>query len=163
MATDWLHRPLTETVEALRRRELSPLELMDATLARIDAVDEKVNAFVARRDGEVLRGEAREAGERIARGEARGRHPLRIDEGLREPQRPLETRRRLLELVQLLELPAEFEQDPGLLRVIVRGAGLLEGPVEIIQVHRVLQTVRPVRRRELESSRSRQPQRWCRT
>ena len=71
MATDWLSRPLTETVAALARRELSPVELMRATLARIEAVNEKLNAFVALRDGDRLLEEAREAERRLARGEAR--------------------------------------------------------------------------------------------
>jgi aspartyl-tRNA(Asn)/glutamyl-tRNA(Gln) amidotransferase subunit A len=44
---------------------------MEATLARIGAVNEKLNAFVAMRDEESLLRDAREAGERIARGEAR--------------------------------------------------------------------------------------------
>ncbi len=71
MATDWLSRPLTETLDALRERELSPVELMQATLARIEAVNEKLVAFVALRDGERLLEEARAAERRIARGEAR--------------------------------------------------------------------------------------------
>jgi aspartyl-tRNA(Asn)/glutamyl-tRNA(Gln) amidotransferase subunit A len=71
MASEWLHRPLTEIVRALRSRELGPAELMEATLARIGALNEKLNAFVALRDEETLLREAREAGERIARGEAR--------------------------------------------------------------------------------------------
>ncbi|MEN8184444.1 MAG: amidase family protein [Myxococcota bacterium] len=71
MASDWLHHPLTETVLALERRELSPVDLMEATLSRIEAQNEKVNAFVALRDGELLLTEARQAEERIARGEGR--------------------------------------------------------------------------------------------
>ena len=44
---------------------------MEATLARIDAANAKVNAFVAMRDRDALLADARAAGERIARGEAR--------------------------------------------------------------------------------------------
>ena len=43
----------------IARRELSPVELMRATLARIDAVNGDVNAIVSLRDREVLMGEAR--------------------------------------------------------------------------------------------------------
>ena len=44
--SDLLHRPLTEIVDLLARRELSPVELMGTTLDRIDATREKLNAFV---------------------------------------------------------------------------------------------------------------------
>ncbi len=46
---------------ALERGDLSCLELMDATLARIDAVNPAVNAVVSLRDGDRLRDEARAA------------------------------------------------------------------------------------------------------
>ena len=71
LATDWLFRPLTETAAALAKRELSPVELMQATLDRIEVVNEKLVAFVALRDADQLLDEAREAERRIARGEAR--------------------------------------------------------------------------------------------
>ena len=38
----------TEAVARLRRREISPLELIDAAAARIEAVDGKVNALPIR-------------------------------------------------------------------------------------------------------------------
>jgi len=44
---------------ALENGELSALELMDATLARIEAVNPTVNAIVSLRDGDRLRDEAR--------------------------------------------------------------------------------------------------------
>ncbi|MDJ0869037.1 MAG: amidase [Myxococcota bacterium] len=69
--TDLLSRPLTEIAERLRSRELSPVELMRATLERIELVNEKLGAFVAMRDGEALLADARAAEERIGRGEAR--------------------------------------------------------------------------------------------
>jgi len=69
--TDWLRRPLTETAAALARRELSPLELLDAALERIEASAPVLNAFCLVRDVDALRAEARDAEERIRRGEAR--------------------------------------------------------------------------------------------
>ena len=69
--SELLRRPLTELTALLARRELSPVELMDATLARIDTADAKLNAFVAMRSREALVADARAAEARIARGEAR--------------------------------------------------------------------------------------------
>ena len=46
---------------ALESGEISSLELMDATLARIEAVNGNVNAIVSLRDGDRLRDEARAA------------------------------------------------------------------------------------------------------
>jgi aspartyl-tRNA(Asn)/glutamyl-tRNA(Gln) amidotransferase subunit A len=63
--SDLLFRPLTEVIEALASRAVSPVELMEETLARIDATQEKLNAFVELRDREQLLGEARSAEERI--------------------------------------------------------------------------------------------------
>lgn len=69
--SDLLHQPLSETIEQLRRREISPVELMQATLARIDAANSKLNAFVAMRGRDALLADARAAEARIARREAR--------------------------------------------------------------------------------------------
>lgn len=69
--TDLLRRPLTEITALLARRELSPVELMQATLDRIDAVNGKLNAFVAMRDRDALLADAHEAEARIQRREAR--------------------------------------------------------------------------------------------
>jgi len=69
--SDLLRRPLTEITALLARRELSPVELMQATLERIDAVNGKTNAFVAMREREALLADARAAEARIQRGEAR--------------------------------------------------------------------------------------------
>jgi Asp-tRNA(Asn)/Glu-tRNA(Gln) amidotransferase A subunit family amidase len=66
-----LYRPLTEIVRLLARRELSPVELMETTLDRIDATREKLNAFVALRDRDALLLDAGESEERIARGDGR--------------------------------------------------------------------------------------------
>jgi len=69
--TDLLHRPLTEVTQLLADRDLSPVELMEATLSRIDATQEKLNAFVALRNREALLADARAAEERIQRGDRR--------------------------------------------------------------------------------------------
>jgi aspartyl-tRNA(Asn)/glutamyl-tRNA(Gln) amidotransferase subunit A len=69
--SELLQRPLTEIAEALRTKTLSPVELMQATLERIDATHEKLNAFVSLREREALLADAKEAEARIARGEAR--------------------------------------------------------------------------------------------
>ena len=49
-----LRQPLTELLEAMRRRELSAIELMEATLRRIDSLNERLGAVVARADPEAL-------------------------------------------------------------------------------------------------------------
>jgi len=62
---------LIELTEALRARRASPVELMQAVLARIDETHPDLNAVVAMRDREALLRDARGAEERIARGAAR--------------------------------------------------------------------------------------------
>jgi aspartyl-tRNA(Asn)/glutamyl-tRNA(Gln) amidotransferase subunit A len=69
--TELLQRPVSELLRLLESRALSALELMEATLARIDAVNPKLNAVVALRDRERLLADARAADARLARGEAR--------------------------------------------------------------------------------------------
>ena len=66
-----LQRPLTEVRRLLERRDLSAVELMQATLARIDAANPTLNAFVAFRERDALLADAAAADLRIARGEAR--------------------------------------------------------------------------------------------
>jgi aspartyl-tRNA(Asn)/glutamyl-tRNA(Gln) amidotransferase subunit A len=68
---DLLRRPLTEVAALLARGEVSPVDLMRHTLARIEATQKTLNCFSLVRDGDALLGEARAAAERIARGEAR--------------------------------------------------------------------------------------------
>ncbi|MDH3213626.1 MAG: amidase [Myxococcales bacterium] len=68
--SDWLQRPLTEITRLLADRKLSPVELMEATLARIDATHEKLGAFVALRDRAALLADAKAAEARLALGEA---------------------------------------------------------------------------------------------
>jgi Asp-tRNA(Asn)/Glu-tRNA(Gln) amidotransferase A subunit family amidase len=62
---------LVELTERLRARQASPVELMEATLARIDATHGDLNAVVAMRDRAALMGDARAAEQRIMQGEAR--------------------------------------------------------------------------------------------
>jgi amidase len=57
-----------ETAAAIRHREVSPLEVLDDTLARIDRLDPTLNAIVWRNDEEA-RAEAVRVGERIAAGD----------------------------------------------------------------------------------------------
>ncbi len=68
--SDPLRRPLTEITRLLADRKLSPVELMEATLARIDATHDKLGAFVALRDRGALLDEAKAAEERLVRGDA---------------------------------------------------------------------------------------------
>ena len=69
--SELLDLSLIELREALAGRQASPLELLDLVLGRIEETRETLNAVVAVRDRAELADEAREAGERIARGEAR--------------------------------------------------------------------------------------------
>ncbi len=62
---------LVELTAALRARKTSPVELMQATLARIDATNPDLNAVVALYDRDLLLRQARAAEERIMRGDAR--------------------------------------------------------------------------------------------
>jgi len=57
-----------ELARRYRERALSPLDALDACLARLEAVDPKINAVIARREPERLRAEARASAERHARG-----------------------------------------------------------------------------------------------
>jgi aspartyl-tRNA(Asn)/glutamyl-tRNA(Gln) amidotransferase subunit A len=66
-----LRLTLTELTEALRAKRVSPVEVMEASLERIDATHERLNAIVARRPTDELIADAKAASERIARGEAR--------------------------------------------------------------------------------------------
>jgi len=66
-----LQRTVTELVTRLRQKSLSPVELMEATLARIDATQSKLLAFTSLRDRESLLRDARAAEARILRGDVR--------------------------------------------------------------------------------------------
>ena len=66
-----LHRPVAELIAMMQAKELSSVELMRATLARISETRETLNAFVALRDEAELLADARAAEERIGAGNAR--------------------------------------------------------------------------------------------
>ncbi len=66
-----LELTLVELTEVLRARKASPIELMEATLRRIDETHGELNAVVKMRDRQVLLEEARAAEQRIMRNEAR--------------------------------------------------------------------------------------------
>jgi aspartyl-tRNA(Asn)/glutamyl-tRNA(Gln) amidotransferase subunit A len=62
---------LIDLVARIRRGDVSPVEAVDETLARIDAADDALNAFCEVR-AEDARAQARAVAERLARGEAVG-------------------------------------------------------------------------------------------
>jgi len=62
---------LVDVTAALHARTISPVELMELVLSRIEATQSTLNAVVAVHDRNKLLADARAAGERIARGEAR--------------------------------------------------------------------------------------------
>ena len=62
---------LIELCETPARRRASPVELMQAVLARIDETNPDLNAVCSRRDPDACLADARAAEARIARGEAR--------------------------------------------------------------------------------------------
>ena len=62
---------LVELTERLRARAVSPVELMETVLSRIDATHDDLNAVVVRRDPALCLAEAREAERRILGGDAR--------------------------------------------------------------------------------------------
>ena len=62
------HASAIDTAAAIRSKEVSPLEVLDATLARIDARNAELNAVIWRNDDEA-RANARALGDRIAAGE----------------------------------------------------------------------------------------------
>jgi aspartyl-tRNA(Asn)/glutamyl-tRNA(Gln) amidotransferase subunit A len=69
--TDLLQVPMSEIAEKLARKDISAVELMTTTLARIDETQAAVNAFVALRDAAACLADARSADARIASGAAR--------------------------------------------------------------------------------------------
>ncbi|MGH7823468.1 MAG: amidase, partial [Candidatus Binatia bacterium] len=70
-STELTAMPLTEAAEAIRSREISPIELTEAYLGRIEKVNPEVNAYVTV-TAERARTDARQATEEIARGNYRG-------------------------------------------------------------------------------------------
>lgn len=71
MANEWFKRPLHELTAQLAQKEISPVELMRETLRRIGETQPTLNAFTAMRDEDALLADARDAEERIGRGEGR--------------------------------------------------------------------------------------------
>ena len=69
--SELLRLPLTRVVDRLVRREISPVDLMRATLERIEDTRETLNAFVLVREHEELLAEAGAAEARLLRGESR--------------------------------------------------------------------------------------------
>jgi hypothetical protein len=63
--------PATELAAAIRQRELSPVEIVDTFLARIEALNPQLNAFLAV-DADRARAAAKEAEAAVMRGEALG-------------------------------------------------------------------------------------------
>jgi aspartyl-tRNA(Asn)/glutamyl-tRNA(Gln) amidotransferase subunit A len=71
MSDELLRTPVTELAARIRAKKVSPVELMQATLARIDATNDRLNAFVALRDRNAVLAEAKAAEARVQRGDAR--------------------------------------------------------------------------------------------
>lgn len=69
--TELCWMPATELAAAIQKRELSPVEIMEAALARIEALNPKLNAFLAV-DAERARAAAKDAEAAVMRGEAQG-------------------------------------------------------------------------------------------
>jgi len=67
-ASEWDYRSIKELSEALQARKISALELADHTIARIEALDRRLNAVVVR-DFERAREAAKAADVALARGE----------------------------------------------------------------------------------------------
>jgi aspartyl-tRNA(Asn)/glutamyl-tRNA(Gln) amidotransferase subunit A len=70
-AEDVLYASITDLAPRLARRELSPLELTEACLRRIDDLDSRINAFITVLADSAVE-EARRAEEEIQRGSYRG-------------------------------------------------------------------------------------------
>lgn len=71
-ATELFFASAVELAALMRARKLSPVELMRATLARIEAVNPRLNAFVSMRPAAHLLAEAQEVGDRLAHGDEVG-------------------------------------------------------------------------------------------
>jgi aspartyl-tRNA(Asn)/glutamyl-tRNA(Gln) amidotransferase subunit A len=69
MPSELNFKPAYELAEAIRSKQLSPVELMQACFDRIDETNETLNAWTGMRDRDDLLTEAREIGDRIAKGE----------------------------------------------------------------------------------------------
>lgn len=72
--TDLCHLPAHELVRMMAGRVVSCREVLDAHLARIDAVNPALNALVAAADPELLRRSAGAADQRAARASRSAAH-----------------------------------------------------------------------------------------
>ena len=72
LPTELFFAPAVELVARVRGGELSPVDLMRATLERIEAVNPRINAIVSQRPAEELLAEAQAMADRLARGEEVG-------------------------------------------------------------------------------------------
>src|SRR5438874_6877625 len=70
-ATELCFTPATELARLIRAREVSPVEVVDAVLARIEAVNPRINAYCTVA-AEPARAAAKEAERRVMVGEAVG-------------------------------------------------------------------------------------------
>ena len=70
-ATQLCFTPATDLARLIRTREVSPVEVVDAVLARIEAVNPRINAYCTVA-AELARGWAQEAEAKVMRGEALG-------------------------------------------------------------------------------------------
>src|SRR6266545_2675160 len=70
VGSEWDYRTTRELVEALQARKISAVELADHVIARIEALDPRLNAVVVR-DFDRAREEAKVADAALARGERR--------------------------------------------------------------------------------------------
>ncbi|MGZ8264576.1 MAG: amidase family protein, partial [Burkholderiales bacterium] len=71
MTADLHFRTIAELARLLRAREISPVELTAAFLARIAALDDQLNAFITV-TAERARAQAKRAESELAKGEYRG-------------------------------------------------------------------------------------------
>jgi aspartyl-tRNA(Asn)/glutamyl-tRNA(Gln) amidotransferase subunit A len=69
--SETIHLTLEDAAALVRDRRVSPLELTEACLARIEAVEPRLNAFITV-TADLARAQAREAGDEIAAGRYRG-------------------------------------------------------------------------------------------
>jgi aspartyl-tRNA(Asn)/glutamyl-tRNA(Gln) amidotransferase subunit A len=69
--SETIYLTLEDAAAAVRERRVSPAEMTEACLARIEAVEPRLNAFVTV-TAELARAQAREAGDEIAAGRYRG-------------------------------------------------------------------------------------------
>lgn len=68
---EMLKLSLIELIAEIQNRKISPVELMQAVVSRIDEANDDLNAVVSMRDRETLFADARQSEERVMRGEAR--------------------------------------------------------------------------------------------